>query len=366
VITVVFNNNKISKLEPFGLARKYDLKIMNLSFDSNEIADFEELDALKQLNLRELVLSNNPVGAGIDEVTYKLEVVRRLPELGFLDTKKIKAGADSHPITRLPPIQGNFFDTPERKIVAEVFLQRYFESYDGDRNLLLDAYAEQSCFSLALVPLDSKPHGRGGSSFKRGEKFVPYAALDRNLKTITSIDSRTTALKTGPTHITGMLLDLPPTKHDYESFTVDCFVSNLGTLEMLNIFVHGSFLESSKTQRSFSRVFLIVPSPAGSKSQQNGWPGIIINDQFYLRHFTPKRVKPPPPQIPTAAVATSLAEKQAMVLRLAEITSMTIQYAEQCLTFNAWNYEQALANFTDLKTSGRIPPEAFAPKQQQQ
>jgi len=36
------------------------------------ITDFEELSHLKELNLRELVLSNNPACAGLDEVNYKL------------------------------------------------------------------------------------------------------------------------------------------------------------------------------------------------------------------------------------------------------------------------------------------------------
>jgi hypothetical protein len=53
------------------------------------------------------------------------EVVRRLPELGFLDTRKIKQGVDNHPTTQLPPIRGNFFDAPNRQALADGFLQKY-------------------------------------------------------------------------------------------------------------------------------------------------------------------------------------------------------------------------------------------------
>jgi nuclear RNA export factor len=370
ILTVLFNQNKIKTLAGFGrIKTSYGLKIINLSLDSNEISDFDELSALKDLNLRELVLSNNPVSAGLDEVTYKLEVVRRLPDLGFLDTRKIKAGADTHPVTQLPPLQGNFFDAPARQALADAFLQKYYEAYDGDRNTLVDAYAEQSCFSISTIPVDSKPHGRGGSSFKRGDKFVPYNSVDRNMTTTLELDDRTTRLKTGPTHIVGTLLDLPPTKHEYESFTVDCFVTSLGSFEMLNVFVHGSFSESSKTKRSFSRVFLLVPSPAGSKAQANGWPGVIINDQFFIRHFTPKRVKAPPPQVPppqvapptaaTTAQPLTQADQQKMVIRLSEITTMNLAFSEQCLVQNNWNYELALQNFQDLKNRNVIPPEAY-------
>src|SRR5271163_2160371 len=39
--------------------------------DTLHISDFEELNYLKELNLQELVLSNNPVCVGLDDVTYR-------------------------------------------------------------------------------------------------------------------------------------------------------------------------------------------------------------------------------------------------------------------------------------------------------
>lgn len=45
--------------------------------------------------------------------------------MGFLDTRKIKQGVDNHPVTQLPPIQGNFFDAPNRQALADGFLQKY-------------------------------------------------------------------------------------------------------------------------------------------------------------------------------------------------------------------------------------------------
>lgn len=46
------------------------------------------------------------------------------------------------------------------------------------------------------------------------------------------LDTRTSTLKIGPTHIVGTLLDLPQSTHEYESFTVDCFVSSVGSFEV--------------------------------------------------------------------------------------------------------------------------------------
>lgn len=69
---MVLNSNKISNLAPLGRLQTRGLKIKNISLDSNAITNFEELSALSGLELQELVLSNNPVCADLDDVTYKL------------------------------------------------------------------------------------------------------------------------------------------------------------------------------------------------------------------------------------------------------------------------------------------------------
>lgn len=97
------------------------------------------------------------------------------------------------------------------KISNLLMFCRYYESYDGDRDGLVHAYAEQSCFSLSVMGASKviiihfyyhhhhnyfllffgvnfviQPHGRGGSTF-RGDKFIPYMALDRNMTTNRSL-----------------------------------------------------------------------------------------------------------------------------------------------------------------------------------
>ena len=37
----------------------------------NNISDFKQLDNLKQVKLRELVLAGNPISAELDETTYR-------------------------------------------------------------------------------------------------------------------------------------------------------------------------------------------------------------------------------------------------------------------------------------------------------
>ena len=93
----------------------------------------------------------------------------------MLDMHKIKQGEDALPVTKLPPINGSFFDDPTLKAVAENFLKkfvpllysfllsllfphsvliifRYYDTYDSARDSLVGAYAEQACFSLTHIP----------------------------------------------------------------------------------------------------------------------------------------------------------------------------------------------------------------------
>jgi Leucine-rich repeat (LRR) protein len=63
------------------------MKLQCLQIVSNRIQDFIEVERLRDLpNLMELVLSNNPV---VRKVPYRLNVIKRLPQLMFLDAQEI-------------------------------------------------------------------------------------------------------------------------------------------------------------------------------------------------------------------------------------------------------------------------------------
>jgi hypothetical protein len=48
----------------------------------------------------------------------------------MLDMHKIKQGADTHPITQLPPINGGYSQNSGLKALAEDFLKKYASLYD--------------------------------------------------------------------------------------------------------------------------------------------------------------------------------------------------------------------------------------------
>lgn len=63
------------------------VKLQCLQIVSNRIQDFVEIERLRELpNLMELVLSNNPI---VRKVPYRLNVIKRLPQLMFLDAQEI-------------------------------------------------------------------------------------------------------------------------------------------------------------------------------------------------------------------------------------------------------------------------------------
>lgn len=61
MVTISFGSDQIRTLQSFSQLGKYVHNTLNLSFDSNQIADFDELDALKGLKIREIELKNNPI-----------------------------------------------------------------------------------------------------------------------------------------------------------------------------------------------------------------------------------------------------------------------------------------------------------------
>ena len=63
------------------------IKLQCLQIMANRIQDFIEVERLRELpNLIELVLSNNPI---VRKVPYRLNVIKRLPQLMFLDMQEI-------------------------------------------------------------------------------------------------------------------------------------------------------------------------------------------------------------------------------------------------------------------------------------
>lgn len=148
VTAISFSKNHIRSLVPFQKLPEYDRDVrkeeeekekektvlvthicrylphcINLAFDNNKIADFKQLDSLKNIKLREIILTDNPISA---KATYREEVTRRFPQLEYLDNQQIRPlfkFADIPDIV-LPPEKPAFFDLEQNKNFAGTFVQK--------------------------------------------------------------------------------------------------------------------------------------------------------------------------------------------------------------------------------------------------
>lgn len=117
--------------------------------------------------------------------------------------------------TKLPPIQKMFVtqSNAKAKEIATQFLQQYFIEFDGEnRQRLLDAYHENAMFSMTV-------HVQ--------QKFSPYHSENCNILRVTEPHRRHKLKKYGKLPIVTFISEMPRTKHDLNSFTMDLCVATV-------------------------------------------------------------------------------------------------------------------------------------------
>uniref|UniRef100_A0A023FEL3 NTF2 domain-containing protein n=1 Tax=Amblyomma cajennense TaxID=34607 RepID=A0A023FEL3_AMBCJ len=155
----------------------------------------------------------------------------------------------------MPLSKPSYFPSEEVKQVVVQFLEQYFSIFDSkDRSGLLDAYHDNAVFSLTAMKLATTK-----------TDIKEFQRESRNLARLTNIDARRDRLKSGRLNIVSFLNQLPETRHDPSSFTVDvplvtptlmCF-SVFGILRL----VHKGLI--LPPLRSFTRNFFVVPKALG-------------------------------------------------------------------------------------------------------
>lgn len=114
--------------------------------------------------------------------------------------------------------------------IVRQFLEQYIQIYDTDnRQPLLQAYHENAIFSTTMA----YPYGYG-----KEEKHVPwlnwYATENRNLLRVQNPDRRMKLLKQGNVAVVSFLQEMPKTKHDIHSFTVDMTIFTVSIQYCIN------------------------------------------------------------------------------------------------------------------------------------
>lgn len=386
---------------------EYIPQLQNLSLSDNDIRHVEDLYALctsrKLRNLKELILSNNPISRFGD--TWRARVIKKFPSLELLDMKPVQRSVtfDLGDGVKLDPkkqriasdatkalpqkfpvgILGSFGrDNPEVGPLIGDFLTRFFSLFDNDRAALLPAYSETATFSIC-VNTNTPPRARRQNLYDGKPKILwkPYVdnkavATSRNCSKIYSNDIRNEKLSVGNKMIVEALKLLPHTTHnisDVDKFVFDCWTMPgvIPSTPIIFCSVHGEFVENgNKGFRSFDRTFILAPSTVSKLAADSGWPCVILSDSLTLRALSKsdawkegatidtiegsqgillKLPKDPPDNISK--------EQHKIVYDLAMKTRLNYDFSIECLQSNNWNLSLALQNFEAVKTS--IPQAAF-------
>lgn len=187
---------------------------------------------------------------------------------------------------------------------------RYFEMFDSNRDSLRAIYSPNATFSV-VTSSGIPPRARSAGYFNTMPR-----QKDLNWKTYKDIYSHnimtlgarpaSKGFPRGPGSILATINKFPKTTHplsDATKFVVDGWVinnavvgANLGSSDksvtptkpdaLLFITVQGEFAEHpSLGVRSFSRCFVVAPTPPGSPAANLGWPCVIISDQLTVRQY---------------------------------------------------------------------------------
>ncbi|KAH9926825.1 hypothetical protein B0H21DRAFT_138066 [Amylocystis lapponica] len=381
--------------------------LANLSLENNRLSAWKDLDYIsgrrgKLENLRELVLTNNPMREmefrNNRGDRYKSDIARRFPSLEILDSEPIaKIGFDvpqaststsvsvqSAPTT-FPCEMGDSFITGVESSVIGNFFARFFPLFDNQRAALLDVYHPAATFSFSAntaIPARARIEGFHSSREMPNQRKLEWAGWlsggqggSRNLNRMRGgVDKMMKTLHIGNQEAVKAMADLPTTRHDVagdpKKFCVDAWPVPQGDAMQLFVTVHGQFTEEpSGGIRSFDRSFVLAPAPEGSRARQTGWDVIILSDQLVVRAYSshaawergPMRVQAgdpipapisPPVQAQLQETLAPIPEPQrSMVLQICQRTGLNVQYAVECLQGNNWDIERAVANFEQVKST---------------
>lgn len=115
----------------------------------------------------------------------------------------------------MPKTQQTFLCAQEGQDIIRQFLEQYFLIYDSpSRQPLLQAYHENAMFSMTMA----YPYGM---TPKNSSWLNWYQTDNRNLLRVQDTERRHRLLRQGNLSVVSFISEMPKTKHDIQSFTVD-------------------------------------------------------------------------------------------------------------------------------------------------
>jgi nuclear RNA export factor len=379
IISVTLANNQLTSVSPVTTLAQTLSQLKNLDLSNNAFKDLDALEPWRRKfsKLDHLIVTGNPLEQA--EPDYATKLLAWYPKLRLLNTIQVRSDQDAESgrqVTDIPfPIRGpNFQDEGQ---IAENFLRTFFAGYDTDRATLVQHYYdEQSDFSFSVNT--AAPRDPTKASDTAPQEWDSYIKGSRNLKRITQLPARQSRLSRGAQAIHERWSTLPATRHpdlatQPQKWLLECQsqpgvpdptgASPVGVDGFL-ITVHGEFDEIDvsngqvKKSRSFDRTFILGPGgPTGVR---------VVSDMLTIRAYGGFAAFEPDHnelQVPAEAgvpvlppgLTPEIAEQ--MVIELQKQTSMTVQYAKDCLEQVAWDFDRALQAFAAVRAN--LPADAF-------
>ncbi|KAM9041181.1 nuclear RNA export factor 2-like [Megaptera novaeangliae] len=346
LLSLNLSSNKLYRLDGLSdiIQMAPTVKILNLSKNElpphiSQLKSVWELSKMQGLKLEELWLQGNPLcGTFPDWTTYVRAIRDRFPKLLRLhpgplpwsplltSSSLLQDGQElPSPVTVnvdtpcvLKPCKGSYFGCDELKSLVLQFLQQYYSIHDcGDRQGLVGAYHEETCFSLTIPfhPEDPAP-----------SSLCEYFKDIRNMKKLKDPHLRVQLLKHTKRDIVHTLCVLPKTQHDLSSFVVDTWSQ---TERMLCFSVNGVFKEMEGSSQdcvcAFTRTFIATPASYSSL--------FIMNDELFVWDVNPKKtqsaVSIPVPTPSTSSMPSFYWEQQQMVQAFSTQSGMNLQWSQK-------------------------------------
>ncbi|KAI9457196.1 NTF2-like protein [Russula earlei] len=412
VRTISLANNNLQSTHVITTIAHYLPNLANLSLENNNLRVWKDLDSISQLSdkkdklfkLRELILIGNP----IREVeyqnnrmdTYRNNIMRRFPTLEILDKEPVTkisfdvpqpshpAGSSgSHPTAKdFPaPMQPPLIAGVDGGIITS-FFARFFPLFDTHRAALSNLYNEFATFSFQAntsIPARAKIQGFQYSKEMPNQRHLEWSpwlgAGSRNLSRVAGVvDKMLKSIHVGRENVLSAMASLPRTKHDIvgsaEKFCIDAWPVTHEDRTTLFLSIHGQLVEEPVGGvRSFDRSFVLVPALEGSRAKSNGWDVEILSDQLVIRGYSsheawspgPLLVQAAPSVVPSASLPASVLQElglipepqRSLVTQICMLTRLNVRFAVDCLQNNAWDVDQAVAKFEQVK--GTLGRDAF-------
>uniref|UniRef100_A0A672Q7X3 Nuclear RNA export factor 1-like n=1 Tax=Sinocyclocheilus grahami TaxID=75366 RepID=A0A672Q7X3_SINGR len=306
------SNNKLCKLTDIAELVNKAPNLQSLNLSHNELKSEQELDKVKGFRLVELWLDRNPLcDAFKDQTTYISAVRERFPRLLRLDGHVLPPPIcfDVETGTNIPACKGSHFVSNEIQGLIQHFLQHYYCVYDsGDRQLLLEAYHDDACFSLSLP------------SINHLSRLKNYHEHSRNIKNIKDSSAWFHLLKRSRLTVVAFLSELPKTQHDMNSVNVDV---NTYSRTLLVFTVSGVFKEGESCLNAVTCVSITVDQIALL---------CIVNDELFVRNATSEEIHcafaaPAPSNSPV--LPTLAASQQEMLSAFSQMSEMNLEWSQK-------------------------------------